>query len=145
VNDATNPKPDTSSIKRTAIYAAFPMVVFLFAYVPISHTFRECFTFSQTERRPDLATIETILSSAAIDARLGNYEKARRAAGDFFALLRSEAARGDHSTLSKTQRENLQPIFIPREEIITLLARSEPASADRLADLYVSYRKLMTR
>jgi len=31
-----------------------------------------------------------------------------------------------------------------RDEIITLLARSDPASADRLSDLYVSYRKNMT-
>ena len=27
-----------------------------------------------------------------------------------------------------------------RDDVITLLARSDPASADRLSDLYVSYR-----
>ena len=31
-----------------------------------------------------------------------------------------------------------------RDEIITLLARSDPAAADRLSDLYVSYRQAMT-
>ena len=37
----------------------------------------------------------------------------------------------------------MQPLFAGRDEIITLLARSDPASADRLSDLYVAYRKVM--
>ena len=38
---------------------------------------------------------------------------------------------------------SMQPVFAGRDEIITLLARSDPASADRLSDLYVAYRKIM--
>jgi hypothetical protein len=30
-----------------------------------------------------------------------------------------------------------------RDNLITLLARSDPASADRLSDLYLSYQKAM--
>ena len=30
-----------------------------------------------------------------------------------------------------------------RDELITLLARSDSAAADRLADLFVAYRKIM--
>jgi hypothetical protein len=37
----------------------------------------------------------------------------------------------------------MQPLFAGRDDLITLLARSGPASADRLTDLYVSYRKIM--
>ena len=37
----------------------------------------------------------------------------------------------------------LQQLFAGRDELITLLARSDPASADRLADLFVTYRKIM--
>jgi hypothetical protein len=37
----------------------------------------------------------------------------------------------------------VQPLFDQRDEIITLLARNDPASADRLSDLYASYRKLV--
>jgi hypothetical protein len=35
----------------------------------------------------------------------------------------------------------VQPLLAGRDEIITLLARSDPASADRLSELYVAYRK----
>jgi hypothetical protein len=33
-------------------------------------------------------------------------------------------------------------LFAGRDEIITLLARSDPAVADRLSDLYASFRKI---
>jgi hypothetical protein len=36
----------------------------------------------------------------------------------------------------------MQPLFAIRDEIITLLARSDPAAADKLSDLFVAYRKL---
>jgi hypothetical protein len=38
----------------------------------------------------------------------------------------------------------MQPLFAGRDELITLLARSDPASADRIADLFVAYRKIMS-
>jgi hypothetical protein len=37
----------------------------------------------------------------------------------------------------------MQTLFVGRDEVITLLARSDPASADRLSDLFVIYRKIM--
>jgi hypothetical protein len=83
------------------------------------------------------------LASSVIDARRGDYEPARQAASQFFTSLRAEADKGDVSTLTPAQREGVEPLFTRRDEIITLLARSDPASADRLSDLYVSYRKVM--
>lgn len=50
--------------------------------------------------------------------------------------------REDASALTPAQREAAAPPFALRDEIITLLARSDPASADRLSDLYVAHRKL---
>jgi hypothetical protein len=35
----------------------------------------------------------------------------------------------------------VQPLFAGRDEVITLLARSDPAAADRLSDLFAAYRK----
>jgi hypothetical protein len=35
----------------------------------------------------------------------------------------------------------VEQLFAGRDEIITLLARNDPASADRMSDLYVAYRK----
>jgi hypothetical protein len=37
----------------------------------------------------------------------------------------------------------MQPLFSGRDELITLLARNDPASADRLSDLFVAYRKIV--
>jgi hypothetical protein len=42
-------------------------------------------------------------------------------------------------------QNGIQPLFTGRDEIITLLSLSDPAPADRLSDLYVSYRGSMNR
>jgi hypothetical protein len=83
------------------------------------------------------------LASATIDARRGEYEPARQAASNFFTSLSAEADKGTGSVLTDSQKQNIQPLFAGRDEVITLLARSDPAAADRLADLYASYRKAM--
>jgi hypothetical protein len=35
----------------------------------------------------------------------------------------------------------LQPLLVQRDQMITLLARADPAVAERLADAYLSYRR----
>lgn len=148
MNEDRLPKPvkTTSSMHRVIIYAALLIVVFLLGFVPMWLKFRECSgSLSQAEQQLSMGRIENRLASAAIDARRGAYEPARQAASNFFTSLRAEIDRGNDSAFSQAQREGLQPVFSGRDEIITLLARSEPASADRLSDLYVSYRKVMNR
>jgi hypothetical protein len=106
--------------------------------------YRECpASLSEAAQQLNLARIQNTLASAVIDARRGEYEPARQAASDFFTFLRTETDRGNQSALSLTQREGVQALFTQRDEIITLLARSDPAAADRLSDLYASYRKIM--
>jgi hypothetical protein len=83
------------------------------------------------------------IASAVIDARRGEYEPARQAASQFYTSLSGEVNKGDASNFTKTQREGMQSLFAGRDEVITLLARSDPASADRLTDLYVAYRKIV--
>ena len=143
------PVKTTSSIpsmRRAATYSVVLLIVFLIGFVPMWLKFRECSTsLSQARQQLSLARIENTLSSAAIDARRGDYEPARQAASDFFTSLRAETDSGADSALSQTQREGLQSILTPRDEIITLLARSDSASADRLSDLCVSYREIMKR
>lgn len=90
-----------------------------------------------------LSQMENRLSAAAINARRGDYEPARQTASDFFTALRDQIDRGAQSDLSATQREALKPLLIQRDDIITLLARNDPAAADRLSDMYVAYRKTM--
>lgn len=148
MNEEKKPKPDKtiSLMRRAAIYAILLLVVFLFGFVPMWLKSRECSNnLDQAGHYLAMARIENTLASAAIDARRGDYEPARQAASSFFTSLRAEIEKGDDSAFSQSQRERFQPIITPRDEIITLLSRSDPASADRLSDLYRSYLGIMNR
>ncbi len=134
----------TSLIRRVIIYGAVLLVVFLLGFIPMWVKGRACVSsLAAAEQRLSLAQMQNNLSAAAIDARRGDYEPARQAASQFFTSLRAEIDRGNASALTQAQRDGVQPLFTRRDEIITLLARSDPASADRLSDLSVSYRKIM--
>jgi hypothetical protein len=88
-----------------------------------------------------ISTLQNTLASATIDARRGEYEPARQAASEFFTNLRTEIDSGLASVFNQTQQNNLRSILDVRDDTITLLARSDPASADRLVDLYNTYRQ----
>ena len=146
MNEEVQPKPikSTSPLRRIGIYAAVLLVVFLLGIIPMWLKQRQCASrLAETQQKLDRSQIQNHLASAVIDARRGDYEPARQAASQFFTSLRAETDKSAASTLTEAQRAGLQPLFAGRDEIITLLARSDPASADRLSDLYVSYRKIM--
>ncbi len=136
----------TFRIRRLLIYAFLILLAFLIGFVP---TWLKCREYSssltETTHQLGIARIENALASAAIDARRGNYEPARQGASNFFASLQAETDRGNDSAFSQTQRAALPLLLVRRDETITLLARNEPISADRLSDLYVSYRKIMSK
>ena len=137
------PKPvkTTSLMRRVTLYAVLLLVAFLFGFIPMGWKSRECSgSLSEAERQLSLARLQNALASAAIDARLGEYEPARQAASDFFTYVRAETDSGEASALSPVQREGVLPLLTRRDEIITLLARGDPASTDQLSDLYVAYR-----
>src|SRR4051812_41944577 len=138
----STPIKSTPLRRRFVIYAGVLLVVFLLGFVPMWLQARAAAAkLADAERRLTLAGMQGNLASAAIDARRGDYEPARQAVSQFFTTLRAEIDEGDTSDLTQAQRAGLQPLFAGRDEIITLLARSDPASADRLSDLYVAYRK----
>jgi len=125
-------------VRRVIIYTVLLLVVFLLGFVPMWWKSRECSSrLSEAEQQLNLARVQNTLASAAIDARRGDYESARESASDFFTFV------GDASALSPAQIEGVQPLLTQRDEIITLLARGDPAAADRLSDLYGSYREIM--
>ena len=133
-------------MRRLFIFAVLLLVVFLFGFVPMWLRSREySSSHAETSRQLSIARVENALASAVIDAGRGEYEPARQAASYFFTSLRAETDRGNDSVFSQTQRDGLLPLFVRRDETITLLARNEPGSADRLLDLYVSYRKIMNK
>jgi hypothetical protein len=141
-HESTPVVKSTSVMRRVVIYGGVLLVVFLLGLVPMWLQARaSAAKLADAERRLTLAGMQGNLASAAIDARRGDYELARQAVSQFFTTLRAEIDEGDTSDLTQAQRVGLQPLFAGRDEIITLLARSDPASADRLSDLYVAYRK----
>jgi len=130
--------------QRLIIYAGVLLVVFLLGFVPMWLKARTATSsLLEKEHQLTLVTMQSNLASATIDARRGDYEPARQAASQFFTSLRGEIDKGESSNLTKGQRDGTQALLVGRDEIITLLARSDPASADRLAALFVAYRKIM--
>lgn len=134
-------KPITSSLRRYAIYAGVLLVVFLLGFIPMWLKARTAAnSLAETEHQLVLCKMQSDLASAVIDARRGDYEPARQAVSRFFTSLSAEK---DGSNYTEAQRNSLQPLFAGRDELITLLARNDPASADKLSDLFVAYRKIM--
>lgn len=146
MSEDLQPKPVKSSplMKRILIYAGVLLIVFLLGLVPMWFKARAANNrLAETERHLTLARTQNDLASAVIDARRAEYEPARQAVSRFFTTVQAEIAKGDASSYTPAQGEQLRPLFARRDELITLLARSDPASADRLADLFVSYRKIV--
>lgn len=150
MNEDVEPKPpvqqreSSSLVRRLGIYAVVLLVVFLLGFIPMWIRARACgIALAGVEQRLNLAQTQGNLATSVIDARRGDYEPARQAASHFFTTLRVEVDKGDDSALNTAQRAAVQPLFTQRDEIITLLARSDPAAADRLSDLFASYRKIM--
>jgi hypothetical protein len=146
MSEELEPKPVKSSplMQRILIYAGVLLVVFLLGFVPMWLKARAAGNrLAETEQQLILSQIQNNLASAVIDARRGEYEPARQAVSQFFTTLQAEIAKEGSSSYTQAQRQQLQQVSTGRDELITLLARSDPASVDRLADLFVGYRKIM--
>jgi hypothetical protein len=130
--------------RRFITYTAVMLTIFLVGFMPMWFKARASSkSLRDAERQITLVSIQSNLASAVIDTRRGDYEPARQAISQFFNSLSTQTNKADASSFTQTQRAELQPLLNKRDDIITLLARSDPASADRLSDLFVSYRKIM--
>lgn len=131
-----------SGLNRILIYAAVLLVVFLLGFVPVWLKARSAASDRDSvQRELRLCRLQGGLATAVIHARRGEYEPARQAASEFFTNLHTQVdAQNNSSDLTSQQRDALRPLLNDRDNLITLLARSDPASADRLSDLYVSYQ-----
>ena len=142
-NGQSEPKT-THRIRGFLIHVALLLFAFLLGFVPRWLKARECSSrLAEAERQSSPAKMQKSLGSAAIDARRGDYETARLAASDFFTFLRAETSKGVESALSQAQQVGAQSLLAQRDQIITLLARGDVASADVLSDVYVAYRSLV--
>ena len=146
MRDETRPEAGwlNTKLRRFGIYAAALVAAFLLGFLPMWLSGRQCGkSLAETERQLRLSRMQNDLAAAVINARRGDYEPARQAASQFFTSLREEVDKDYVSLLTHAQREGLRPLLAGREEIVTLLARNDPASVDRLSDLYVSYGRLI--
>ena len=145
----TEPRPGERAggqmSRRIAIYAVVLVVVFLLGLIPMWLTARgRAAERDAAQRDLRLCRLENNALSAAVDARRGEYERARVEASNFFTSLHEQADQVTQtSDLTVPQKESLRPLLTQRDDLITLLARSDPASADRLAELYISFRNGM--
>lgn len=94
------------------------------------------------QRGVRLAQLESTLAAAVIDVQRGRYEPARQLTSDFFTNLRRQVDADRGSLFTPVQREGLSSLLAERDELITLLARSDPAATDRLFNVYSTYNKL---
>ena len=126
-------------------YAIVALVAFLVGFVPMwlsgRTAARERDDVQQSLR---LARLENTLAAAVIQARRGEYEPARQAASTFFTEVRSELD-NTPSLFSTAQRPSLEALMAARDQVITWLARSDPAVAEHLSNAYMEYRKAITR
>ena len=143
--EVLNKRADGSARRRLIIYAIVLLAVFLIGLVPMWLVARGRATERDSaQHQLRLCQLENSLSSAALDARRGEYERARQASSEFFTSLREQVdLESEPSDLTSEQRNSLRPMLNQRDDLITLLARSDPASADRLAEMYMLFRKAM--
>ncbi|MGD9630924.1 MAG: hypothetical protein AB7V18_16925 [Pyrinomonadaceae bacterium] len=133
-------RADESSVRRWAIWLGVIVAVFLLGFVPmwIQNT-RLGNEISQKDREIRRSEIRGSLASAAIGSRRGDYEPARQSASAFYSEVSAELDKGETSVFNASERTQINGLLTGRDEVITLLSRGDPASAERLSDLYVGY------
>ncbi len=73
------------------------------------------------------ARLEATLAGAVIEAQGGNYERGRLLASEFFTGLQR------HLAAMRPEATALRPLYAQRDNVITVLSRSDPASAGLLS------------
>ena len=141
MDDSTTPALKLARLKRVGVYATVVFAAFVLGFVPMWLVARaRANERDGVQRALRLTQLENGIAAAAIQARRGDYEPAREATSTFYTALRAELDRSP-SGFTLPEREMLQSLLAQRDQLITLLARADPAVAERLADAYVSYRQ----
>ena len=130
-------------VRRAALYLTALAVAFLIGFAPMWLQARMQLSETRAlQAQLNVVRLENTLAAAALLAGRGEYEPAREAMTRFYSDLQVQV---DHpnSVFGPEQKEGLRAALSGRDELITLLARSDPASAERLAALYVTQRPLL--
>jgi hypothetical protein len=130
-------------MRRASLYLLALAVAFLIGFVPMWLQARMQLSETRAlQAQLNVMRLESTLAAAALLARRGEYDPARDAMTRFYSDLRVQI---DHpnSVFGPERKEGLREALSGRDEVITLLARSDPASAERLAALYMTQRPLL--
>jgi hypothetical protein len=129
--------------RRIALYATLSVGFFLLGFVPMwlkaNHAIEQR---DAAQREVRLSQLQSTLGTAMVDVQRGEYEPARQLTSDFYTSLRNQIDAGNASVFTPAQREKLRSLLGERDDVITLLARSDPAAVDRLFAIYSTYNKL---
>lgn len=129
--------------KRIALYVSLSLGFFLLGFAPMwFRTTRAIEQRDAAQRGVRLAQLQNTVAAAVIEVQRGQYEPARQLTSDFYTNLRRQVDGNSGSVFTSSQREGLRSLLAERDELITLLARSDPAATDRLFVVYSTYNKL---
>ena len=79
------------------------------------------------------ATLKNQIASATLYGKRGEYEKSRQFASEFFTSLKTRIETVDAG--NSDRKAQLSKLLDQRDQIVTLLARSDPAGVDRLFEI----------
>lgn len=128
---------------RVALYITLALGFFMLGFVPMWLKVSQAVEQRNVaQREVRLTQLENSLASATVEVQRGNYELARQTTSDFYSNLHPLLDAQDLSVFTSSQRNKLEPLLTQRDEVITLLARSDPAASDRLFAIYTSFKKL---
>ncbi|MCW5961213.1 MAG: hypothetical protein KIS76_13700 [Pyrinomonadaceae bacterium] len=143
-------EPQSDGGNKTVKYlilAGVILAAFLVGLIPA--------TMSKWSAQQDLSAAQTklrnsevkvLLLSAIVESKRGEYENARQAASSFYTRLSEEQkSERERSFLSEQEIARLEPVFAERDAIITMLAQRDPASVERLTDIYLKFEEAVRK
>lgn len=136
---AASTTPLKSRLKGLQSYGIVLIAGLLIGLLPTGISlFRATQQLHDARRQVQIQSLELHLARAAVLARRGDYPGARDATSQFFSAARLEV--DSRSNEATPRLALLRSLLNERDAVITLLARSDPAGAERLAEMYVSFQ-----
>jgi hypothetical protein len=131
--------------KRVGIYVVLGLGCFLLGLVPMwLKANRAIEQRDAAQREVRVRQLQNTLSNAIVDVQQGDFEPARQTMSDFYTNLRTLLDSGNENVFTAGQRKQLRLLLEDRDDVITLLARSDETAVDRLSTLYTTYLDLTT-
>jgi hypothetical protein len=128
----TTPPPSTRNAWKTRIIAL--LVAFLLGLIPMwMLAYSRGSAADKALIDLKTSTLKNQIAAASLYGKRGEYEKSRQFASEFFNALRVRIETVE--TGNADRRGQLSKLLEQRDQIVTLLARSDPAGVDRLFEI----------